>query len=272
MPSMTRMRASAVRRSRIGAVAYRRDVKSVRGRRRGRRRRGRRRLGSRARQAVKEAKEAAVGAEHERGVVAVERRPVGLQRAVEGKELPILTERIGIDLDRLRVAVAAHPLTVALRLGEDNGAFALGGGAHRLRRADLPEENSEAIYARMKSERQQQAAQYRGEGAEAAQTLRATAERERTVVLAEAQRDGQRVRGDGDAQAVKIYADAFGQDRQFFAFYRSLQAYRAALNGHGTSCGLSPDSTFFRFFNGLAGTASEATPPSPPAPSPPASH
>src|SRR5665213_763023 len=134
MPSMTRMRASAVRRSRIGAVAYRRDVKSVRGRRRGRRRRGRRRLGSRARQAVKEAKEAAVGAEHERGVVAVERRPVGLQRAVEGKELPILTERIGIDLDRLRVAVAAHPLTVALRLGEDNGAFALGGGAHRLRR------------------------------------------------------------------------------------------------------------------------------------------
>src|SRR5665213_2691548 len=118
---------------RIGAVAYRRDVKSVRGRRRGRRRRGRRRLGSRARQAVKEAKEAAVGAEHERGVVAVERRPVGLQRAVEGKELPILTERIGIDLDRLRVAVAAHPLTVALRLGEDNGAFALGGGAQAVK-------------------------------------------------------------------------------------------------------------------------------------------
>ncbi|HZK91384.1 MAG TPA: protease modulator HflC [Stellaceae bacterium] len=142
----------------------------------------------------------------------------------------------------------------------------------RLRRADLPEENSEAIYARMKSERQQQAAQYRGEGAEAAQTVRATAERERTVVLAEAQRDGQRVRGDGDAQAVKIYADAFGQDRQFFAFYRSLQAYRAALNGHDTSFVLSPDSSFFRFFNGLAGTASEATPPSPPAPSPPASH
>ncbi len=100
----------------------------------------------------------------------------------------------------------------------------------RLRRADLPEENSEAIYARMKSERQQQAAQYRGEGAEAAQTVRANAERERTVTLAEAQRDAQRVRGDGDAQAVKIYADAFGRDKQFFAFYRSLQAYRVALN------------------------------------------
>jgi modulator of FtsH protease HflC len=131
----------------------------------------------------------------------------------------------------------------------------------RLRRADLPEENSEAIYARMKSERQQQAAQYRGEGAEAAQTVRANAERERTVILAEAQRDGQRVRGDGDAQAVKIYADAFGRDKQFFAFYRSLQAYRAALNNHDTSFILSPDSAFFRFFNGLPGAASSAATP-----------
>jgi modulator of FtsH protease HflC len=141
----------------------------------------------------------------------------------------------------------------------------------RLRRADLPEENSEAIYARMKSERQQQASQYRGEGAEAAQTVRATAERERTVILAEAQRDGQRVRGDGDAQAIKIYADAFGRDKQFFAFYRSLQAYRAALNGHDTSFVLSPDSSFFRFFNGLSGGASAPSAPAPPlAPSAPA--
>jgi membrane protease subunit HflC len=131
----------------------------------------------------------------------------------------------------------------------------------RLRRADLPEENSEAIYARMKSERQQQASQYRGEGAEAAQTVRATAERERTVLLAEAQRDGQRMRGDGDAQAIKIYADAFGRDKQFFAFYRSLQAYRAALNGHDTSFVLSPDGNFFKFFNSVpgAGLGSAAT-------------
>ena len=141
----------------------------------------------------------------------------------------------------------------------------------RLRRADLPEENSEAIYARMKSERQQQASQYRGEGAEAAQTVRATAERERTVILADAQRDAQRVRGDGDAQAIKIYADAFGRDKQFFAFYRSLQAYRAALNNRDTSFVLSPDSSFFRFFNGLPGTASAAALPLPAA-QPPASH
>jgi membrane protease subunit HflC len=131
----------------------------------------------------------------------------------------------------------------------------------RLRRADLPEENSQAIYARMVSERQQQASQYRGEGSEAAQTVRATAERDRTVILAEAQRDAQRVRGDGDAQAIKLYADAFGQDKAFFAFYRSLQAYRSALTGKDTSFILSPDSNFFRFFNGISGTAPASPPP-----------
>jgi modulator of FtsH protease HflC len=125
----------------------------------------------------------------------------------------------------------------------------------RLRRADLPVENSEAIYARMQSEREQQARQYRGEGAEAAQNVRANAERERTVILAEAQRDAQRVRGDGDAKAVKLYGDAFGQDKQFFTFYRSLQAYREALNGRDTSFVLTPEGNFFRFFGGWPGAA-----------------
>src|SRR5829696_8347105 len=134
----------------------------------------------------------------------------------------------------------------------------------RLRRADLPEENSQAIYARMQSEREQQARQYRGEGAEAAQTVRANAERERTVILAEAQRDGQRVRGDGDAQAVKTYGDAFGQDQQFFAFYRSLQAYRDALTGRDTSFVLSPEGNFFRFFGGwAAGSQASGASPAP---------
>jgi modulator of FtsH protease HflC len=135
----------------------------------------------------------------------------------------------------------------------------------RIRRADLPEENSQAIYARMVSERQQQAAQYRGEGSEAAQTVRANADRERTVILAEAQRDAQRVRGDGDAQSIKIYADAFGQDKEFFAFYRSMQAYRDALNGHSTSFVLTPDSGFFRFFENQNGAAGKAPPPATPA-------
>jgi len=131
----------------------------------------------------------------------------------------------------------------------------------RIRRADLPEENSQAIFARMKSEREQQAAQYRGEGAEAAQSVRANAERERTVILAEAQRDAQRVRGEGDAQSIKLYADAFGQDKDFFAFYRSMQAYRDALNGHTTSFVLTPDTGFFRFFENSAGTPAKPASP-----------
>ncbi|MFL5267506.1 MAG: protease modulator HflC [Stellaceae bacterium] len=130
----------------------------------------------------------------------------------------------------------------------------------RIRRADLPKENSEAIFARMQSERQQQAAQYRGEGAEAAQTVRANADRERTVILAEAQRAAQKVRGDGDAESIKIYAGAFGQDKDFFAFYRSMQAYRDALNGRNTSFVLSPESGFFRFFEKPGGVGGGSAP------------
>ena len=131
----------------------------------------------------------------------------------------------------------------------------------RIRRADLPEENSQAVFARMQSEREQQARQYRGEGAEAAQTVRANAERERTVILAEAQRDAQRVRGDGDAESIRVYAGAFGQDKEFFAFYRSMQAYRDALTGRGTSFVLTPDSGFFRFFGSLDGAGAKTAPP-----------
>ena len=131
----------------------------------------------------------------------------------------------------------------------------------RIRRADLPEENSQAIFARMQSEREQQARQYRGEGAEAAQTVRANAERERTVILAEAQRDAQRVRGDGDAESIRVYAGAFGQDKEFFAFYRSMQAYRESLTGRSTSFVLTPDSGFFRFFQNSDGTSGNTPPP-----------
>jgi len=81
------------------------------------------------------------------------------------------------------------------------------------------------------------------------------------VILAEAQRDAQRVRGDGDAESIKVYADAFGQDKDFFAFYRSMQAYRDALNGHSTSFVLTPDSGFFRFFESATGGAGKETAP-----------
>ncbi len=137
----------------------------------------------------------------------------------------------------------------------------------RIRRADLPPENSQAIYARMQSERQQQAAEYRGEGAEAAAGVRAKAERERTVILANAQRQAQETRGKGDAEATAIYAKAFGQDKAFFAFYRSMNAYREALGGNHTSFVLSPDSAFFHFFENPTGVS--ATPA--PAPAHPAS-
>ncbi len=131
----------------------------------------------------------------------------------------------------------------------------------RIRRADLPPQNSEAIYARMRSERQQQAALFRGQGTQAAKTVRANADRERTVILADAQRDAQKVRGDGDAKTIQIYAEAYGQDQKFFAFYRSLQAYRDALNGNTTSFVLNPSNSFFRFFENPGGAATEAGPP-----------
>ncbi|OAN51403.1 protease modulator HflC [Paramagnetospirillum marisnigri] len=119
----------------------------------------------------------------------------------------------------------------------------------RLRRADLPEETSQSIYDRMKSERERQAKEARAQGYEWSQQIRARADRERTVILAEAQRDAQIARGQGDAEAARILAEAFGKDAQFFTFYRSLQAYRHALNDAGTTLVLSPDNEFLRTFN-----------------------
>ena len=116
----------------------------------------------------------------------------------------------------------------------------------RIRRADLPPENSEAIYKRMASERDREAKQYRAQGAEAAQGIRANADREVVVIKAEANRQAQVLRGEGDAQSIKVLADAYGQDPDFFAFYRSLEAYKAAL-GSDTTMVLSPEDPFFRF-------------------------
>ena len=127
----------------------------------------------------------------------------------------------------------------------------------RIRRADLPEENSQAIYARMQSEREREAREFRAQGAEFAQRIRASAERDRTVLIAEAQREAQGLRGQGEGESVRIYADAFGRDPQFFGFYRSMQAYREALSGHDTTLLLSPDSEFFRYF---APSLQEGTP------------
>ena len=124
----------------------------------------------------------------------------------------------------------------------------------RLRRADYPTATSQNIFNRMKSEREREAKEFRATGEEEAQKIRADAEKTRTVILSEAQRESQEIRGAGDSQAIQIYADSFGQDADFFAFYRSMEAYRKSMNNNGTSLVLSPDSSFFRFFKDKDGT------------------
>ena len=123
----------------------------------------------------------------------------------------------------------------------------------RIKRADLPQDNSVAVYQRMRTGREQEARQIRAEGAEAALRTRAQADREVTVILANARRDSEILRGLGDAEAIKLFADAFGQDIEFFSFYRSMQAYRTALGADDTTMVLSPDSDFFQFFRNMTG-------------------
>ena len=128
----------------------------------------------------------------------------------------------------------------------------------RIRHADLPEANNQAIYARMQSERQREAKEYRAQGAESAQRIRAKADKDKIVILAEAQRQAQITRGEGDAESVRIYADAFGKDPDFFAFYRSMEAYRDALGNGDTTMVLAPNSDFLRYFNDLSGKSGPA--------------
>ena len=123
----------------------------------------------------------------------------------------------------------------------------------RLRRADYPTATSQNIFNRMKSEREREAKEFRATGEEEAQKIRADAEKTRTVILSEAQRTAQETRGAGDGKAIQIYADSFGQDAEFFAFYRSMQAYRKSMSQNDTSMILSPDSSFFRFFKDKSG-------------------
>jgi len=119
----------------------------------------------------------------------------------------------------------------------------------RIVRADLPEANSQKVFDRMRSQREQEAKEIRATGAEAAQRIQANANRERTVLLAEAKKDGEITRGTGDAEKNRVFADAFGKDPDFFSFYRSMQAYKESMSNDDTTMVLSPDSEFFRFFD-----------------------
>ncbi len=125
----------------------------------------------------------------------------------------------------------------------------------RLKRADLPEANSLAIYRRMQTERQREAAEIRAQGEEQARRIRADADRQVTVIKANATRDAEKLRGEGDAERNQVFADAFTRDADFFAFYRSMQAYEAGLKGSDTRMLMSPNTEFFRYFNDPKGAA-----------------
>jgi len=118
----------------------------------------------------------------------------------------------------------------------------------RIKRADLPVANSEAIFKRMQTERSREAKEFRAEGAELSQEIKAKADKDVAVILAEARKKSQILRGEGDGQRNKIFADAFGRDPEFFSFYRAMQSYEKSLQSGQTSLVLSPDSDFFKFF------------------------
>ncbi len=121
----------------------------------------------------------------------------------------------------------------------------------RIKRADLPPANSEAIYKRMQTEREREAKEFRAQGAEIAAKITSTADKDVTVIKANANKQSEIMKGEGDGQRNKIFANAFGRDPQFFAFYRAMQAYEKALIGGETSLILSPDSDFFKFFGNV---------------------
>ena len=139
----------------------------------------------------------------------------------------------------------------------------------RIRRADLPEANSQAVYQRMQTERQREAAEFRAQGAQRSQEIRARADRDVTVLIAEATSTAEQTRGEGDATRNQIFADAFNKDKDFFSFYRSMQAYETAFQHNDTRMLLRPDSEFFRFFVAPSGkAASPASGAAAPAPQP----
>jgi len=135
----------------------------------------------------------------------------------------------------------------------------------RIRRADLPEANSQAIYQRMQTERQREATEIRAQGEQQARRIRAEADRSATVIVAEANRESEQIRGDGDAARTAIFADAYGANPEFFDFFRSMVAYQNGLKPETTRMLISPDSEFFRYFNDATGAAPLT--PRPPTPS-----
>jgi membrane protease subunit HflC len=128
----------------------------------------------------------------------------------------------------------------------------------RIRRADLPDQNSQAVYQRMQTERQREAAEFRAQGGQKAQEIRSKADREATVIIAEANSKSEQIRGDGDGERNRLFAEAYGKDPEFFAFYRSMSAYEQGLRSSDTRFLLKPDSEFFKYFTGGAANRTPA--------------
>ncbi len=141
------------------------------------------------------------------------------------------------------------------RVNREAGSFGIQVIDVRIRRADLPAANSEAIYQRMQTERQREATEIRAQGEQAARRIRAEADRAATVIVAEANRESEQVRGDGDATRTNTFALAYGANPEFFDFYRSMQAYQVGLKAGTTRMLISPNSEFFRYFNDATGAA-----------------
>ncbi|MTD94237.1 protease modulator HflC [Hyphomicrobium sp. xq] len=153
---------------------------------------------------------------------------------------------------------------IAKQVNKEGNDFGLEVVDVRIKRADLPEQNSKSVFDRMRAERQREAAEFRAQGTAEANRIKATADREATVIRAEATRKGEELRGAGDGERNRIYAEAYTKDQEFFEFYRSMQAYENGLKSEDTRLLISPDSDFFKYFTDPHGKA-----PATPAPQPP---
>ena len=170
----------------------------------------------------------------------------------------VISEKRGEIMQHIKTLVNAQARGQRIEASDakvTKGGFGIEVVDVRIMRADLPPANSEGIYKRMQTERQREAAEFRAKGAEDAQKIRSQADKERTIILAEARKQADITRGEGDSRATKIFADAFGQDQDFFAFYRSLQAYKKTLSEKDTTVILSPDNEFLKYMEKGSGPA-----------------
>ena len=179
---------------------------------------------------------------------------VGNERVARSRLATIINSRIRSVLGTQELATllsvdrAVHMATIQNDVNTEAQNFGITIVDVRIKRADLPQANSEAIFKRMQTEREREAKEFRAQGAEIAAKITSTADKEVTVILANANKQSEIMKGEGDGQRNKIFASAFGRDPQFFAFYRAMQSYEKALIGGDTSLILSPDSDFFKFF------------------------